>query len=76
MKHEDLARAYNAFFNKTDAGKYFIAHIEESIKTAHEDAEKTPELSRDYTQRAKGLRIVLDHITSVGTEVKKGGRAN
>jgi hypothetical protein len=72
MNHEELARAYHAFFVKSEAGQYYVDQINLAIKTAHEAAEDEPEHSRDFAQRAKGLRTALDHITSVGTEVKKG----
>lgn len=38
----------------------------------HEKAEKEPSMARDFVQRAKGNREVLDHIRAVGVEVKKG----
>jgi hypothetical protein len=41
------------------------------ITANHERAEVYPESARDCTQRAKGNREVLDHITVVTTGVKK-----
>jgi len=72
MNPELLRSAYQNFFVKSDTGKYFIAELERQISAAHEDAERLPEFARDYSQRAKGTRNVLDHIQSVSTEVKKG----
>lgn len=64
--------AYRKFFFESDDGQEFIHELRRLITTNHEAAEKTPELARDYVQRAKGNREVLDHITSVTTEIKKG----
>lgn len=64
----DLDRAYAAFFDKNEGGQYMFAWITEQIESEHQKAESNPELSRDHTQRAKGFREVLEHITSV-----KGG---
>jgi hypothetical protein len=67
---KDLANAYAQFF-KTEAGKYFLNAIEEIIETQHQTAEKDPTLARDYTQRAKGARLPLEHIQSVIGGTKK-----
>lgn len=64
--------AYQNFFLKTDEGKDFIAEITRQIAANHEKSEKDPELSRDYAQRAKGNREILEHIQSVVAEPKKG----
>jgi RNase P subunit RPR2 len=66
------ADAYREFFLKSEAGKEFVKEVERLITNNHEEAEKNPELSRDYVQRAKGNRQLLEHITSVTTEIKKG----
>lgn len=65
MKQEDLAKAYAQFFTQTEAGKYFVRQLEETIETQHRLAETVPELSRDYAQTAKGVRGIMDHIESV-----------
>lgn len=72
MNHDELTKAYHAFFEKSEAGKYYVSQLNQLIRSAHENAENTPENARDYTQRAKGVREALDHITSVGAEIKKG----
>lgn len=60
-----LKSAYRNFFIESVEGKHFVNWLKEIIESEHEKAEKTPELSRDHTQRAKGAREVLDHIKSV-----------
>jgi hypothetical protein len=74
MKLKDLQVAYNNFFIKSDAGKEFLKFLAEQIDLLHRNAEAKPELSRDFAQRAAGLRMVEEHLTSVLTqkEVKKG----
>lgn len=72
MNPKTQADAYREFFFKSEAGKEFIKEVNRLITDSHEDAEKNPELARDYVQRAKGNRQLLEHITSVTTEIKKG----
>lgn len=72
MNPKVKADAYREFFFKSEAGQEFMKEISRLIATSHEEAEKSPELARDYVQRAKGNRQLLEHITSVTTEVKKG----
>lgn len=64
---------YQNFFLKTEAGKEFVAEVQARIAANHQAAESDPLLARDFTQRAKGNREILDHILSVTTP-KKGGR--
>lgn len=66
----DLDKHYSAFFQKSEAGKYFIDNLIDLIAGFHTKAEDNPEKSRDYVQRAKGAREVLDHIKSVSVERK------
>lgn len=74
MNTEDLSPAYNAFFEKNEAGKYFVNEILiRKIADYHKQSEKQPESARDLSQRAAGIRDVLEHIQSVQTPVKKGG---
>ena len=76
MNTEDLVSPYNAFFEKNEAGKYFVKEILiRKIADLHKQAEKQPESSRDLSQRAAGIRDVLEHIQSVQTPIKKGGQA-
>lgn len=63
---------YQNFFLKSEAGKEFVNELGRLISTSHEKAEKDAEAARDFTQQAKGVRQVLEHIQSVTTIVKKG----
>lgn len=72
MKQDQLKPAYDQFFLKSDAGKYFIDYLSNSIDNNHKQAENNAEKSRDYIQNAKGIRTILEHITSVTTNIKKG----
>lgn len=67
-----LTSAYRQFFLKDEAGKEFTEFIEGLIDTAHQNAERDPDHSRDFTTKASGYRDILQHIQSVTTEVKKG----
>lgn len=73
LKTDDLKDPYNAFFENNGAGKYFVDFVREIIVNSHLEAERNPEQARDLTQRARGARDVLEHITSVLT-AKKGGK--
>lgn len=70
MTSEEQRRAYQSFFIKAEAGQQFMKHLSELITTQHEKAENEPELSRDYVQRAKGVREVIQHIQSMSAERK------
>lgn len=72
MNAEQLAKAYEQFFVKTEAGGHFMAELKRLLEDNHFRAEKEPELARDHVQRAKGVRDVVDHIQTVMTPVKKG----
>lgn len=61
---KDLKLEYNAFF-KAKGGQHLLDVIGQVIASNHIKAEQDPKLSRDYVQRAKGAREVLDHIQSV-----------
>jgi hypothetical protein len=62
---KDLNIAYQNFFLKSDAGKYFVAELDRQLNDHHMKSEDEPELSRDHSQRAKGLRGMEQHISSV-----------
>lgn len=62
---KDIVNAYEGFFIKSESGKYFSEQLVQMIEAAHEGAENNPELSRDFVQRAKGIREVTAHIKSV-----------
>lgn len=71
MTADELRNAYQQFFMKSDAGKHFVDEMNRIIARHHEEAEASPELSRDYVQRARGARDVSSHITSVIAERSK-----
>lgn len=60
----EIKKAYNTFF-RSKGGQHLTSIITEIITSNHLKAEQSPELARDYVQRAKGAREVLDHINSV-----------
>lgn len=68
----NLKVPYQNFFVKSEEGKAFVDELERLIATCHEYAEKDADKSRDYTQQARGIRQVIEHIRSVTTELKKG----
>ena len=68
----NLKVPYQNFFLKTDEGKAFLAELDRLIDSSHEKAENNAEAARDYTQQAKGVRQVIEHIQAVTTELKKG----
>lgn len=60
---------YEAFF-ASPAGIQYLTTIKTLIDSNHQKAEDTPELARDYMQRAKGNREALDHINMVLNDTK------
>ena len=66
----NIRTPYQNFFLKTEEGKYFLSEINRLIEANHEFAEREPELARDFSQRAKGNREVLEHIQSAVAELK------
>jgi hypothetical protein len=60
----DVKAAYNNFF-RAKGGEHLMHIITDIIASNHLKAEERPELSRDYVQRAKGAREIVDHIQSV-----------
>jgi hypothetical protein len=72
MSHEELVKAYKTFFAESPAGQHFMKSLDRLIAYAHESAESNPDRARDYTQHAKGVRNVKDHIASLSIEFKKG----
>lgn len=71
MKPEQLRNAYKEFFRKSEAGQYFLAELTRLHEHFHAEAEKDPESAVANTQRAAGIRSVLNHIRDIVTEVKK-----
>lgn len=72
MTSDQLAKAYEQFFVKSEAGGHFMAEVNRLLNNNHTEAENKPELSRDFVQRAKGVRDVTNHISDVMTPMKKG----
>lgn len=68
MKPDALRVAFKTFFKESDPGQHFIKKVLSEIDSQHQKAEKDPELARDYTQRAKGMREVLELIQSTMAE--------
>lgn len=64
----NLKPAYQNFFIKSEEGKAFMAELYRLINDCHEKAEKDANSSRDYTQSARGVRWVIEHIQSVSAE--------
>lgn len=62
---------YREFFMKSEEGKAFMAELDRLISDAHQKAESNADKSRDYTQQAKGVRQVIEHIQSVTADIKK-----
>jgi hypothetical protein len=60
----EIKKAYNTFF-RSKGGEHLIKIITEIVSSNHLKAEQSPEHARDFVQRAKGAREVLDHIQSV-----------
>lgn len=60
----EIKKHYNSFF-RAKGGEHLISIITEIISSNHLKAEQDPALARDFVQRAKGAREVLDHIQSV-----------
>jgi len=72
MNREEKLKAYDQFFVNSLAGKEFMESLSKMIDSAHKSAEDSPELARDYTQHARGIRQVKEHIDGVMTQIKKG----
>ena len=57
--------AYKNFFVKSEDGKELIEWINNQIQRYHNASEDNPSIARDNSQRAKGMRDILDHIEGV-----------
>lgn len=62
---------YQAFFVKSESGREFVQFLEKLIVSLHEKAESSPDDARDYTQQARGVREVVNHITIDLTDFKR-----
>jgi hypothetical protein len=72
MTQDERLRAYKAFFVESPAGQEFMQELTRLINSAHEDAEEDPNLARDYTQHARGVRQVIGYINGSLTEINRG----
>lgn len=61
--------AYVQFF-ESPAGLELLTTLATMIDSEHQHAEDNPELARDHTQRAKGMRSVQNIIKSLQIGVK------
>lgn len=64
-----FTKEYRLFFT-SPAGEDFMQHLQNLIKDFHVKAEDEPDRGRDYLQQSKGVREVLNHITTVTAERK------
>jgi len=65
MTVTEKRNAYQQFFLKNEAGREFMSRVAGLIASNHDKAEKEPDLARDYVQRAKGNREIIEHIQSL-----------
>ncbi len=71
MSLDEKRRAYQAFFLTNEYGKEFMIELDNIISRQHTAAEDKPEQSRDFVQRAKGVRDVLSHINAMTADRNK-----
>lgn len=64
-------RKQYADFLASPAGEHFISTLDTLIDENHRNAELHPDNSRDYTQRAKGVREAKDQIVSSSVQLKE-----
>lgn len=67
------ASKYRNFFVESPEGQQYVRILKKLITSNHQKAEQSPELARDFAQRAKGLREALDMTTSLSSDIKKPG---
>ena len=70
MDSSQIKTAYKTFFEQSDAGEYFMNSLDNLIDSKHKEAEKNPELARDHTQRACGVRDVQNMIKVMTADIK------
>lgn len=71
MDSREIKAAYKTFFEQSDAGAYFIESLYKLIDSKHAAAEKNAEQSRDLTQKACGVREVINSIKIMTADTKK-----
>jgi hypothetical protein len=62
---------YRDFFIESVEGQAYLRALEDLIQAEHTKAEDNPPMSRDHTQRAKGLREAINQAAVMSTESKK-----
>lgn len=67
-------KVYKDFFENTEEGVQLMNSLHKLIDNNHKSAENDGETARDYTQRAKGIREVINHINSLKTGAHKTNR--
>jgi hypothetical protein len=65
----EFAKVHRTYF-ESDAGKELMTSINATITDMHKKAESNPDLAVAFTQRAKGIREVIDIINSM-TAIRK-----
>lgn len=71
MNPEEQRRAYQSFFQVSEAGKEFLQMLANLLESNHIKAENDPDHSRDFAQRSKGVREIISHIQSVTADQEK-----
>lgn len=71
MTTDEKRKAYQQFFEKTDAGQEFMKYLSDEIDRNHREGEKDGEIARDKAQKAAGLREVIAHISSLTAERRR-----
>jgi hypothetical protein len=66
-----MTNAYREFFKGSQAGEDFVAKLNQLIDSNHKKGEDEPEMARDYMQRAKGIREVLNQVNALCVVTKK-----
>lgn len=65
------SNAYRDFFMHSPDGAHFVAKLNQLIDSNHKKGEDEPERARDYMQRAKGIREVLDQVNVLCVVTKR-----
>lgn len=66
-----MSKANRDFFVDSQHGAKFVESLHAMIDREHERAENEPDSSRDHTQRAKGIRDVINEIKRISVAEKE-----
>jgi hypothetical protein len=66
----EIRKQYSDFL-ASQAGEHLVDTIDKLIEHNHNEAEKQPELSRDYSQRAKGAREIREGLVGNAVELRR-----